>query len=50
MNMARDLVSEAEATIRIADAKNREELEKAGDSVYATCKSCHTRYMADSVQ
>src|SRR5262245_45131962 len=33
MNMARDLVREAEATIKIADAKNREELEKAADSV-----------------
>jgi hypothetical protein len=50
MNMARDLVREAEATIRIADAKNREELEKAGDAVYATCKACHTRYMTASGQ
>jgi hypothetical protein len=45
--MARNLVSEAEATVRIADAKNREALEKASDSVYATCKPCHDRYIAD---
>jgi hypothetical protein len=50
MEKARDLVNEAEATMRIADAKNREELEKAADSVYTTCKSCHARYMTASGQ
>jgi cytochrome c2 len=49
MEMARNLVNEAEATVKVADARNRE-LEKAGDSVYATCESCHTRYIAGSVQ
>jgi Cytochrome C' len=43
--MARDLVREAEATIKSAEAKDRDALEKAGDSVYATCKACHGRYM-----
>jgi Cytochrome C' len=43
--MARDLVREAEATIKVAEAKDRDALENAGDSVYATCKACHGRYM-----
>ena len=46
MDMARDLVREAEATIKAAEAKDRNALEKAGDSVYLTCKACHERYMA----
>jgi hypothetical protein len=45
IDMARDLVREAEATIKVAEAKDRNALEKAGDSVYATCKACHGRYM-----
>jgi len=43
--MARDLVREAEAAIKVAEAKDRDALEKAGDSLYATCKACHGRYM-----
>ncbi len=43
--MARDLAREAEAAIKVAEAKDRDALEKAGDSLYATCKACHGRYM-----
>lgn len=50
VDMARDLVREAEATIKAAEAKDRDGLENAGDSVYATCKACHGRYMSGSVQ
>jgi hypothetical protein len=50
VEMARDLVREAEATIKAAEAKDRDALENAGDSVYATCKACHGRYMSGSVQ
>jgi hypothetical protein len=45
IDMARDLVREAEVTIKAAVAKDRDALEKAGDSVYGTCKACHGRYM-----
>ena len=45
MEMTRDLVKEAEATVKVADAKDRDALEKAADAVYATCKACHGRYM-----
>lgn len=46
MEMTRDLVKEAEAAVKVADAKDRDALEKAADSVYATCKVCHGRYTA----
>ena len=48
VEMARDLVREAEATIKVAEAKDRDALENAGDSVYATCKACHGRYMSEA--
>lgn len=45
MERADDLVREAEAVVKVADAKNRDALEQAGDRVYATCEACHERYM-----
>jgi cytochrome c553 len=44
MEMARAMVTEAEATVKVADAKRRGRLEQASDAVYATCKTCHDRY------
>ena len=45
MEMAGALVKEAEAVVTVADARDRAALEKSGDRVYATCESCHGRYM-----
>lgn len=45
MDMARALVAEAEATAQIAGAKDRPALEQAADKLYATCETCHTRYL-----
>jgi hypothetical protein len=45
LEMARALATEAEATFKAIDAKNPEGLARAGDSLYVTCKACHTRYM-----
>jgi len=45
MEMARALVSQAEATRTVADAKARDRLEPASDTVYATCEGCHERYL-----
>ena len=50
VEMARDLVREAEATVKVAEAKDRDALENASDSVYATFKACHGRYISGSVQ
>lgn len=48
MDMARALVKEAERASQIADAKDAKALEAVSDSVYSTCKACHSRYMADA--
>jgi hypothetical protein len=48
MDMARALVEEAERTSAAAGAKDAKALEALGDTLYATCKTCHSRYMADS--
>jgi hypothetical protein len=45
MDMAGALVKEAEATVKVAEARDREALEKASDRVYTTCETCHERYM-----
>lgn len=45
MEMARAMVTQAEATVKIADAKARDRLEQASDAVYATCETCHERYL-----
>jgi hypothetical protein len=44
VEMARGLVTEAEATLKAIDAKDTDALSQAGDSVYLTCKTCHDRY------
>ena len=44
MEMARAMVTQADATATIADAKERDRLEQVSDAVYATCKTCHDRY------
>ena len=43
--MARALVTQAEATFKAVDAKDAEALAQAGDDLYLTCKTCHDRYM-----
>ena len=45
MEMARGLVTEAQATVKATDAKNVDALAKASDKVYTTCETCHDRYM-----
>lgn len=45
MEMSRALVSQAEATLKIAGAKKGEALEQASNDVYTTCETCHTRYL-----
>ena len=45
MDMARGMVVQAEATLKAAEARNAEALSKASDDVYATCETCHERYM-----
>jgi hypothetical protein len=46
VEMARALVTEAEATFNVIDAKDPDALSQAGDSMYLTCKTCHDRYMS----
>ena len=48
MEMAQAFVAEADATARIAGAKDRQGLEEASDKVYSACKTCHVRYVPDS--
>lgn len=45
MEMARALVTQAEATIKAAEARNADQLAQASDDVYLTCETCHMRYM-----
>lgn len=45
MEMARALVSQAEATAKIAAAKKAESLAQAADDAYTTCETCHARYL-----
>lgn len=46
MEMAAALVKEAEKAAQIANAKDGKALEAVADSVYLTCETCHSRYMA----
>lgn len=48
MDMAGALVEEADATLKLAEARNSEALEKTGDEVYATCEACHAQYLSPS--
>ena len=45
IDMARALVTQAQATLKAVDAKDGDALGQAGDDVYATCKPCHQKYM-----
>ncbi len=45
MERSAEMVKEADATRRLAEAKNREGIEAAGDRVYAVCEACHARYL-----
>ena len=45
VEMARALVTEAEAAFKAIDAKDPDALSSVADNVYVTCKSCHDRYM-----
>jgi cytochrome c556 len=45
MEMARDLVKQAEATLKTAEARNSDALSNASDAVYLTCETCHGRYL-----
>jgi len=38
-------VTQAEATFEAIDAKDAKALATAGDRVYATCETCHARYL-----
>jgi len=45
MERAGEMVTRAEATLRVAQAKNSEALEQASNDVYETCEACHARYL-----
>jgi cytochrome c556 len=45
MDMARALVTQAEAVLQVADARARDRLEQASDQVYQTCETCHEKYL-----
>jgi hypothetical protein len=45
MGMAREMVKQAEATLKAVEARNSDALAKAGDDVYLTCEVCHARYV-----
>jgi hypothetical protein len=45
IEMARALVTNAEATFKAIDANDAEALSDASNRVYLTCETCHARYM-----
>jgi cytochrome c556 len=45
IDMARAMVTQAQATLKAIDAKDGDALAQAGDDVYVTCETCHERYM-----
>ena len=47
IEMARALVTEAEATFTAIDQKDADALSKVGDDVYLTCKTCHDRFKTE---
>ena len=47
IEMARALVTKAEATFTAIDQKDADALANAGDDVYLTCKTCHDRFKAE---
>ena len=47
IEMARALVTKAEATFKAIDKKDADALSNAGDEVYLTCKTCHDRFKTE---
>jgi|SoiMethySBSTD1v2_1073268.scaffolds.fasta_scaffold291839_3 hypothetical protein len=47
IEMARALVTEAEATFTAIDQKDADALSKTGDDVFLTCKTCHDRFKTE---
>ena len=47
IEMARALVTRAEATFTAIDQKDADALANAGDDVYLTCKTCHDRFKTE---
>jgi cytochrome c553 len=45
MEMARAMVTQAEATLKAIDARDGDALSQASDGLYTTCETCHDRYM-----
>ena len=45
MEMAREMVKQAEAALKAVEARNGDALAQAGDDIYLTCEACHARYM-----
>ena len=45
MKMAQQEVDAAQAVMKAAAAKDADALSRAGDALYETCETCHTRYM-----
>lgn len=44
IDMAREMVAKTETAMKAADRRNAEALSEAGDDLYTTCETCHTRY------
>jgi cytochrome c5 len=47
LEQARALVAEADAARALAESKDQEGIEAAGDRVYATCEACHARHVGN---
>ena len=45
MEMAREMVNQAEGALKAVEARNADALAQAGDDVYVTCEACHARFM-----
>ena len=45
MEMARELVVQAEATLKAAEARNADALLNVSDPLYLSCETCHERYL-----
>jgi hypothetical protein len=45
IEMAQEMVNQAQATLKAANAKDAGALSAVGDRVYVTCDTCHKRYM-----
>ena len=45
IEMARALVTEAEATLKVIETRNADALSQAGETLYVTCETCHARFM-----